>query len=466
MKIKFATLLFLLLLNCGCGTSDRGCRSGDNFDGNATEIESKFLENDKYYLNDSGGKFTDDYSLIRWQDTGLITNGKPIVLDIEGRWSPWGQKSMVEEFFEIENGKEVVKYRTIENVCRNYLTKNVPVPGTGVENARYITIKQPDRNSGGYPCWISNGIGAYLLFKDSSDPNPNVSKITNESPISGTIHLNSPHSETNNRFSVDINDVKNGNGVPIFSDGTIKKGMEVWAKIYDSYYPDNYGSYQLNFVEGVFKRQKNPIFEKCYDYIMKDIIGTSKGIFIAVTNDSMFKAAVNTMLVLFITLTGILFVLGFIQMSAVEVFIRIFKVGIIAVLLNPGSWDFFYNYLFQAYLKGVIEMCGIIISSDKFDPSQPMAFLDDLSSKILNPYITSRMAALINANLILGLLWCFVISMILFFFSLALVLSFASFIISMILLYFITMLFPIFIIFILFNFTKSYFQQWVDAILG
>ena len=50
MKIKFATLLFLLLLNCGCGTSDRGCRSGDNFDGNATEIESKFLENDKYYL--------------------------------------------------------------------------------------------------------------------------------------------------------------------------------------------------------------------------------------------------------------------------------------------------------------------------------------------------------------------------------------------------------------------------------
>jgi type IV secretory pathway VirB6-like protein len=467
MKNNALILLFFLLLICGCSTGDRGCREGDNFDGNATEIQSKFDPNDPYYLDESGKQFTDNYSLVKWQDTGLLTNGKPIVLDIDGKWSSWGREPMFEEYFDVENGKEVVKYREVESVCRNFLKKDVLVPGLGpTEVGRYILIYDPARNNGGFPCWLTNGMGLYLLFKDSSDPKPNSSTIVNESPVSGTIHLNSETGETNNRFVVNIDDVKNGEGVPVFSSGEIKKGIEIWAKIYDSYYPDNYGAYKLNFVEGVFKRQKNPIFEKCYEYIMKDIIGTSKSIFIAVTNDSMFKTAVNLMLVIFITMTGILFVLGFIQMSAAEVFIRVFKVGLIAVLLNPGAWEFFYNYLFKAYLEGMIEMCGIIISSDKFDPEQPMAFLDDLSSKILNPYITNRMAALINANLVLGVLWFFVLAMILFFFSLTLIISFASFIIAMILLYFITMVFPIFIIFILFNYTKTFFQQWVDAVLG
>jgi type IV secretory pathway VirB6-like protein len=467
MKINLI-LLFLLVLSCGCSTSDRGCRSGDNFDGNSTEIESKFDVGDPYYLNDSGAQFTENYSLIKWQDTGFVTNGKKIVIDIDGRWSPWGRDSMAEEYFDVDEfGVGVVKYKTIENVCKNYLTKSIPIPGVATsEIGRYLTITQPDRNSGGYPCWISNGIGLYLLFRDSSDPRPNSSLIANESPVSGTIHLNDIMNETSNRFIIDPKDIKSSDGLQVFPNGEIKQGVEIWAKIYDRYYPDNYGSYRLNFIEGVFKTQKNPIFESCYNYIMKDIIGTSKSIFIAITNDIKFKAAVNTILILFITITGILFVLGFIQMTAFEVFVRVFKVGIIAVLLNPGSWEFFYDYIFKLYLEGVIEMSSIIISGDKLDQSKPMAFLDDLSSKVLNPYITNRMAALINANLILGLLWCFVISLILFFFSVMLVISFASFIISMILLYFITMLFPIFIIFILFNFTKSYFQQWVDAILG
>ena len=102
----------------------------------------------------------------------------------------------------------------------------------------------------------------------------------------------------------------------------------------------------------------------------------------------------------------------------------------------------------------------------KFDSEKPFAFLDYLSNKVTNPYIMNRITALLNANLILGLLWSFILALILFFFTMTIAMSFISFVIAMILLYFITMMFPIFLVFILFNYTKTYFQQWIDAVLG
>lgn len=464
MKVKILLLLLLILIS-GCGTSDRGCRSGDNFDGNSNEIESEFRNiNDPYYKDTLGNKFDDRQGLIKWKDTGLLTNGKQIVVDVVGRWTPWGRSSMYEEYFYVDSsGKEMVDYRIIEKNCNNFLTRDVLIPSTGGSvEGRYILVRNPKKENGGYPCWISKGIGAYLLFRETSHPNPNSSALANESPVSGTIHLNDPGKQDKSRFEMPMGEAKDSSGVPI----EIKRGMEIFAKINDAYYPDNYGSYQLNFIEGVFKRQKSPIFENCYHYIMDGIIDTSQKIFMAITNDSAFRNAVNAFLILYITIFGILFVMGFVQVSGADFFIRVFKIGLIVAVINPGAWEFFYNYLFRFYLEGIIEMCSIVVSGDKFDPDQPMAFLDDITNKILSPYIMNRISALLNANLILGLLWTFVFGLIFFFFGLMIILSFASFIISMILLYFITMTFPVFITCILFNFTRNLFQNWIDAILG
>ena len=79
MKSKLL-LCFLLLLISSCGTKDRGCRSGDNFDGNGTEIQSYFDSKDLYYRDDSNVDLSSDFSVVKWQDTGLLTNGKKIVV--------------------------------------------------------------------------------------------------------------------------------------------------------------------------------------------------------------------------------------------------------------------------------------------------------------------------------------------------------------------------------------------------
>lgn len=461
-------LLILLtgLLFNACSTSDRGCRSGDNFDGNNNEFDSYVASNSDDYRDKNGKKLSDKNDLIKWQDTGLVTNGENIVIDIVGRWSPWGAGAMKKEVIKIdEKGKPNVVLEGIEKKCSKFINKDVLVPSGNNIAGRYISLTEPKTGTETeYPCWISDGIGMYLLIRDTSSDDPNATSFIVKSPNSGTIHLNDIKNQSKARFIIDLSGekVKDGNGNP----NKIKKGMEIYGKVYDSFYLDNYGTYQLNFVSGVYKKAKTSMFENCRKYILKPIQDISKKVFLGIVSDSAYKKGVYALLVLYITITGLFFLMGVIQVQLGELTLRAFKIGLVLVMLTPNAWNFFYDHLFRLYLDGIDQMTNIIVSSDKYDPDNPMDFMDRITEKILNPIIGDRIVAGFNANLLLGPMFALFIMLIILFFSICVVFCFACYIIGMILLYIATVMFPIFITMILFNFTRQIFQEYINTILG
>lgn len=468
LRAKSIFLLALILLFTACSTSDRGCRSGDNFDGNSTEFDSYFPANADEYRDKNGRKLSDDNDLIGWQDTGLITNGEDIVVDIVGRWSPWGSGAMKRESLQVdEQGKARVVLESIEKKCTKFAKKDVFTVSDKVITGRYISLSEPKTGSETeYPCWLSDGIGMYLLIRDTKSNHPNETSFIVKSPNSGTIHLNDDKNPTKTRFVISANgsDSKLIDGVSI--PHQIKKGMEIYGKIYDSFYLDNYGTYQLNFISGVYKKERTPMFEGCRKYILDPIKNISKKIFLNIVSDPAYKKGIYALLILYITITGLLYLIGIIQAQLGELTLRLFKIGLVLVILTPNAWNFFYNNLFSAYLEGIDQMINIIVSSDKYDSSNPMGFMDRITEKIINPLIGDRAVAAFNANFLLGPIFIFFLMLIILFFSICVVFCFACYIIGMILLYIATTMFPIFIAMILFNVTRQIFQEYINTILG
>ena len=465
-KKNIFLILFIGLLFNACSTADRGCRSGDNFDGNNTEFDSYIPSGSEDYRDKSGRKLSDKNDLIKWQDTGLVTNGENIVIDIVGRWSPWGAGIMKREAVKIdERGKPTVILESIEKKCSKFINKDVLTPSAHVIIGRYISLTEPKTGTETeYPCWISDGIGMYLLIRDTTSDDPNATSFIVKSPNSGTIHLNDKDNQSKARFIINSNGekVKDGSGNP----NIIKKGMEIYGKVYDSFYLDNYGTYQLNFVSGVYKKAKTPMFESCRNYILKPIQDISKKVFLGIVSDSAYKKGVYALLILYITITGLLFLMGVIQVQLGELTLRAFKIGLVLVMLTPNAWNFFYDHLFRLYLDGIDQMTNIIVSSDKYDPNNPMDFMDRITEKILNPIIGDRIVAGFNANLLLGPIFALFMMLIILFFSICVVFCFACYIIGMILLNIATVMFPIFITMILFNVTRQVFQEYINTILG
>jgi type IV secretory pathway VirB6-like protein len=468
---KNISILFLVVISIlfsGCGsTSDRGCVPGDSFDGSVTEFDSKLDPFAEDFRDSVGRKIADNFDLIRWQDTGLVTNGDNIVVDILGRWSPWGQGPMITEKADVDKktGRIVINKIISNKICKNFITKAVPTADGHTINGQYISLTEPVNE---YPCWLSNGIGMYLLFSTGSDPNAAGFSIKN--PDSGTVHLNKSTEPENSRFIIDIKSDRLKNSAS--TDVKITKGMSVYGKIYDSYYLDNYGTYQLNFISGVIKRTSKPIFQNCRDFILNPLRDLIQKIFINLTSDNAYRISIYALITLYIAITGLMYLMGLVQSQIGELSTRLFKIGMVFVMLTPNAWSFFYDNLFSAYLDGLEQLSSIISQGDKnYDPDNKMAFLDRsvdkiLGSSIINPYLSNRLIAGFFANPLLGMFFALFMILIILAFAVCVIFSFACYIIGMILLYIATALFPIFVTMLLFNVTRQIFQEYLNTILG
>lgn len=463
--LLFASLVFILFLS-GCSTSDRGCRAGDNFGNNSTEFDSYRESSSPDYRDNNNILIDTKKGGIKWQNTGLSTNGESIVIEILGHWTPWGANSMKEEKIVVIDGKTTTALEFIkdEKICNGFPEQDIASASEVIPNVRYITFSKPAKNAGGYPCWITNGISLYLLFRNPKDPDPNSSVTTIQNPISGTIHLNRKSKPNDSRFEIEAStdELKDSNGIS----KSLKQGMEIYGKINDSYYPDNDGTYQLHFINGVYKAKKTPAFEGAYNFIVKPVQDASKKIFLSIVTQEAYKRAIYALLTLYIVCTGLLYLMGAIQSQLGELTLRLLKIGFILVLLTPNAWNFFYDHIFKLYTEGLPEIINIIVSGDRYNPENPLDFMDRITEKILTPNLAPRMTAIYNANGVIGCAYLIFLSLIILFFAICVIFSFASYIIGMILLAIMTSMFPIFLTMILFNFTRQIFNDYLDSILG
>ncbi len=200
----------------------------------------------------------------------------------------------------------------------------------------------------------------------------------------------------------------------------------------------------------------------------------------------------SAMLTLYIAIYGIMFMIGAVQVSGWDVFVRLFKIALISIIISDAGFDFFRDYIGAFFREGID---GLIAESTRIMVQSlgQITFLSDGSINnqgyvienyggatnnvfmpidvLLGQVISPRSLAVISAALTaspggwgLSYLGIFVFAMI--FLIAAIAKAVWIYLMSLLVTAFLFGLAPVFFLFLLFNRTQNIFQKWLDMIVN
>ena len=134
------------------------------------------------------------------------------------------------------------------------------------------------------------------------------------------------------------------------------------------------------------------IYNKIAAPLRKKFNNISKIIYNKLTKDPTLKRISKTMLTLYILIYGLLFLVGSIKITIMDIVTRVIKVAIIVVLFSEDSWNFFNNNLFRVLVDGTDYLISNItgVTSSK---ANIFGFIDPIFDKYCNIKIWSLLLA-------------------------------------------------------------------------
>lgn len=204
--------------------------------------------------------------------------------------------------------------------------------------------------------------------------------------------------------------------------------------------------------------------------------GIVQRVFNSMVNDTRFPAAISALLGLYITWTGFLFMTGMSPITQKEAIIRSVKIGIVAVLLQPNSWEFFNTRLFNIVTDGGLELIAYVISSGYQDATvNPMVYqttpalifkiFDEPLAYMVSHAFWFKMGALMLSG-VMGFIFSLIMIGACVIFACAVGRMIMVYIVSLMVVALLLMLAPVFISFILFQYTNQLFQSWMKQLLS
>lgn len=256
------------------------------------------------------------------------------------------------------------------------------------------------------------------------------------------------------------------------------KSGNLYIRVRDSYYGDNTGSYnvKIQYKEYVSGGLISSLIEDLKN-ILRDMtlsasvqyfhniscIGSACECVDGANCNSQYVDYIRSLLILYIAGYGIAFLIGAVQISQMDLLIRVMKIGMVLTLISPNSFDFFYNNFFDLFLDGMDDLIkksqsGFSMTSDS---GNVFSFVDNMISitflskttwlKLLGLIFTSPMGMILAILLIVGVL-LFLLGI----FKAIVVYLMATLVIGILIL-----LAPIFIPFALFKTTNHLFENWI-----
>ncbi|WP_249548500.1 type IV secretion system protein [Anaplasma phagocytophilum] len=461
------------------------CVSADNFNSSTTIAVSAYYgeSNVDAFKAESGELGNGSVpgsrkQIVRWQDTGLVTDGEEIVVKVEGAWIPWaknGEKhspimavnagisrptDLSDEFYD-----SVVD---VDRICGPYQQYEKKVGGCNMQCHAIPSQDQDGTGQYGRPCWLEKGYGAYLLFKKPEDQDPNATLDLIEFPESPTTHLayESAHDggEAIYRSSGRIYDVKCQVVNP-------ERGWKVYVKILDNYYYDNAGGYSLEFTKGVVRGTNTDVFESVRKLVRDELDRAGKKIFQNISQDKEYRNFVFALITLSIVLTALTYIFGMVRAPLADLIAKLLKVVLVLLLVSPGSWDFFYNHLLRLFLEGVDEIIAVVneyaLGQKVFNKNNPFSFMDIMiRDKIFSTVVWEAKArALITADWSSIFALLIIIIAVLFYVGLCLY-GFVIYLTAFVGVTFLISLMPILFVGILFSRFKSLFDGWLTQCIS
>ncbi|WP_194966886.1 TrbL/VirB6 family protein, partial [Rickettsia endosymbiont of Cardiosporidium cionae] len=441
-KGVFQFLLTVLLVMVGCA-EQKFCITADDYGFDKLSISAR----------GKNIKGTKNSQYVDWEDSGLLLNGEELFIIVMGGRDP----EHADQYSEWTGWLCTSNDTTICNKIKNNFYHTCTSPNwcpNPLKPAKYADIDNA-------PCVFRQGIGLYglALPKSTTVGSPNITKEANITPssIDATVfHLG------------DRNDLAHGNQNNL---GGYKKrlssdtlGGKLYFKILDNYYEDNAGGYNIIVKNGASRDTNGPI-ESVIRLVTNILDKTAKTIFIRIIKDNEYRASLRYILIIFIIISAMSFVVGITQFASKEFITRVFKLLLITELsLGEKSWDFFNNYFFKIFTKGVEEIIAIILKSVTGGVIDGFAFFDKMAYFFLSSEMTAKIWSLITANFFVALFTIPLIYVAIFVFFIAIAKAVIIYLTSYIAISLLIILAPIFLIFLLFDITRSFFENWLQKL--
>lgn len=229
-------------------------------------------------------------------------------------------------------------------------------------------------------------------------------------------------------------------------------------------YNDNIGQYQVQIITKV------PYKDTFLDTITSTVINAlqnqvnfiSKTFYSNIVSAPNFTSIINAALVLYVVFYGISFTLGFLMITQKELVTRVCKMGVVLALIHPGSWGFFNTYLFNAFTEGLPYLASIAGGGDGTVQTL-FLFADQATEYLTSVAVWIRILTFMMLYPI-GYYFFIMILYAVTSYAIALLEAFLSYLIALTAIAFFISMGPLFIILILFNYTRSIFDNWIKLL--
>lgn len=253
------------------------------------------------------------------------------------------------------------------------------------------------------------------------------------------------------------------------------KGGKLYFKILDNYYQDNSGQYIVTVKTGVTDSEWDPMdfvvnMVREFFFGKKDsgFLDSDKGVianmFTSVITNPSYKMAVSSLLTFSIILYAFNFLIGNVQVTHMDLLVRILKILIVSqLLMAETAWTVLNDYFFKFFVNGTEEIIGIIRESGGTGtgPTSILGFL-------LSPITVIKLFALPFVGGV-GQFFASWLYILLYLASIAIIFlgmcySGIVYVTCLVMIGLLIALAPIFFCFILFDATKSLFDTWLKQI--
>jgi type IV secretory pathway VirB6-like protein len=235
---------------------------------------------------------------------------------------------------------------------------------------------------------------------------------------------------------------------------------DLWLKVRDDYYHDNVGQYQAD-VEVTTKKQTlvSSFLADISDPIIDSLNTTTKIIYDSFSTSSNWTNIMQMSLFLYIIIYGAGFILGIAQTSANDMVIRVIKIGVVTVLFEPNSWDFFNTYFFKLFTDGKDYLISAVTGDTSSDLSGVFGFIDDMFYTFFSQYTWEKLAALVPYLIGIVYIFIFLTTMVLYMVAMSQV--FIVYLLTIIGISLLLSIAPLFMVTLLFERTRTIFLNWV-----
>ncbi len=287
----------------------------------------------------------------------------------------------------------------------------------------------------------------------------------------------------------------------------------VKVKIFDLYYNDNYGKYNIDILKGVGDNSDlstvgllefmvrlvenallgdlEPMTALSQDTYGNTITTTTyervggiiEFMFRAIVQDSGFRIILQITLSLYVAFYGLSVLLGIVEVSRKELMNRLLKISLIMFFTGTNSWYFYNDFIVGFFYDSMNYVVSMMMSLSDNALSQGMdttaimvakmdratevssstrfSYIDSTIEMMLSPAFAGKVFSLVLADLF-GILYVVGIYALVAYFIYVMLIAASMYLMNMMKIIFALCLGPIFISFTLFNQTNTMFKNWLS----